>query len=1161
MKKRTKHIIIAFSIAMIALLLVQPIVFATDTSSVHTDPALYLKLDGTSTDAMTGKQPDYAKVSFVSGIIGQGITLPSSDSYIQYSCADRVSYTAGTASAWIKFDQFSRNDQVIFHTDDSEIVLGYDDGMQNGYKRIYARQAYPQTEPSFYMQANSNAKNLWKTGEWHFVAMTWSQGLVSLYIDGKLVQSAQNTLTDSGCDSFRIGNNYWPGQNFADGTIDHVKVYTRALSAEDIKNEYASINIPSVQELPDLIITSVSSPHPGWLSVLVNNAGNAPVTDFFSVVAADQNGKEYSMGQYWTVEKPLKAGESTSFDTSNIPAGKYTFKIVVDPDQVIMESNEHNNQRTETIIVSDTAVYCDDEPTTAGCICKEGYVKTTTNDLSTDAQAYYACEKPVQEGGVHIVLTPVSQTVKYGATTEYRVTVIDQRFKPKISCGTTAINEICVGSGIPLQYNLSVSGLSLPYSLSQKSILLMPGRSTDLTLKVWTPTRIDDGGIETQIQPAVTQVQQVSNTVNSAVTGNTLAEVDDNTASVLNTASSVDEQTVFLKTQDSAVVDGKTVRLLNVGSNGVIVVNVDGVQETVKQEGVVNGLNINVKDSFYADTLSERTATLNVEREDTTSTAIATSPVQKTASVSATAIQSAQTTASGGTGIAIRPVLAEQVPPIGSKKTEMVHVGGTIWFGSIGVKLINVASSGKTVVVSVDGVQKTIVEDGIVNGVQIHVAQAYYTDALEYRAAELDLIYVGSNSTVHLNVGDTVNVDGRTLKLLNVASSGLTIVVSVDGVQKTISTEGTDNGVHVRVISTFYSDVLSERSAELVLSGTNSTQTFYAFYVVVQSTDGSARAMTPGYLTITDQQQENNGGVDIDLQPSEQTMPFGGSVKYIAIIADKHTEKNPSPQATSQGEEYWYTVTVTPQGAYQERIGATYQARVSVGRGSTADLPIVIYSKETAVIDENGKPLGSPFSVPFIVTVTDELDTSQSDKDQGVVHIGKDEQILPPPMPVGEEFTITLQKGWNLVSVPGKIVKFNPGACLGEKKPVAFVYLDDQQKYVTIADAQKLLGSNFATYLSTHSFWVYNFDGVCSFGVELVDKSGLQDLSIAKGWTLLPVTYDAIGKNIQDISPCISSSYTWNAPAQNWQKIESVTKDILGSGILVKSQQACEVNA
>jgi hypothetical protein len=75
----------------------------------------------------------------------------------------------------------------------------------------------------------------------------------------------------------------------------------------------------------------------------------------------------------------------------------------------------------------------------------------------------------------------------------------------------------------------------------------------------------------------------------------------------------------FLSVDESVVVAGKTVKLLNVGTGGDVIVSVDGVQETVSGTETVNGLKVKVKETFESDTKAERSATLIIGTDATKS--------------------------------------------------------------------------------------------------------------------------------------------------------------------------------------------------------------------------------------------------------------------------------------------------------------------------------------------------------------------------------------------------------------------------------------------------------------------------------------------------------------------------------------------------------------
>jgi len=77
----------------------------------------------------------------------------------------------------------------------------------------------------------------------------------------------------------------------------------------------------------------------------------------------------------------------------------------------------------------------------------------------------------------------------------------------------------------------------------------------------------------------------------------------------------------FMDIDDVVTVIGKKITLQNVGSGGAVVVDVDGVQETISSGSTrtVNGIEITNDESFYTDTRDERSATLVIGQDATQS--------------------------------------------------------------------------------------------------------------------------------------------------------------------------------------------------------------------------------------------------------------------------------------------------------------------------------------------------------------------------------------------------------------------------------------------------------------------------------------------------------------------------------------------------------------
>src|SRR3989344_1056833 len=81
-------------------------------------------------------------------------------------------------------------------------------------------------------------------------------------------------------------------------------------------------------------------------------------------------------------------------------------------------------------------------------------------------------------------------------------------------------------------------------------------------------------------------------------------------------------------------------------------------------------------------------------------------------------------------------------------------------------------------------------------------------------------------SEYYLGIGDSVDVNGKEVKLVDVGSGG-NVIVTVDGVQDVVSADTTKtiNGLEVKNDDTFYTDTKAERSAWLVV-GSDATESY-----------------------------------------------------------------------------------------------------------------------------------------------------------------------------------------------------------------------------------------------------------------------------------------------------------------------------------------------
>jgi hypothetical protein len=87
-------------------------------------------------------------------------------------------------------------------------------------------------------------------GQWHHAVATLSSGGMMLYLDGQLVATNANTLSDGYAGYWRI----LPGQ----GLVGDVRIYNRALSASEVQQLYAYEAVPSIPHAASATATVVN---------------------------------------------------------------------------------------------------------------------------------------------------------------------------------------------------------------------------------------------------------------------------------------------------------------------------------------------------------------------------------------------------------------------------------------------------------------------------------------------------------------------------------------------------------------------------------------------------------------------------------------------------------------------------------------------------------------------------------------------------------------------------------------------------------------------------------------------------------------------------------------------------------------------------------------
>lgn len=184
----------------------------------------------------------------------------------EYSAEGNIDLKEGTVAFWVKPLDWNGNDKYFHHFfeargADSELII---------YKYIESDKLFFLFGPrsAQWTIAYSSVAE-WKPGEWHFVACSWKDRTMKLYVDGELTDTKDiGTLATTPFASFFIGGakpEQWGTNPQGKTLMDEVKIYGVALDA------------PKITEMWKTLRPSSSAKSLPLLSV--GKANNMPVLD------------------------------------------------------------------------------------------------------------------------------------------------------------------------------------------------------------------------------------------------------------------------------------------------------------------------------------------------------------------------------------------------------------------------------------------------------------------------------------------------------------------------------------------------------------------------------------------------------------------------------------------------------------------------------------------------------------------------------------------------------------------------------------------------------------------------------------------------------------------------------------------------------------------
>ncbi len=169
------------------------------------------------TDGVDGETATAEGISFEAGKFGQGILLDQDDT-LTYPVADNITHTHGAVEFWIKptWDGGDGGNHTLFW-------WGEGDNFFHLRKDPISNLVFDYFYSGGSCGAPLNVAD-WEAGEWHHLGFTWEENVISLFVDGKLVnKSICGGTALPGSSTFYVGSDQYGG-NSIEAVIDELRI-------------------------------------------------------------------------------------------------------------------------------------------------------------------------------------------------------------------------------------------------------------------------------------------------------------------------------------------------------------------------------------------------------------------------------------------------------------------------------------------------------------------------------------------------------------------------------------------------------------------------------------------------------------------------------------------------------------------------------------------------------------------------------------------------------------------------------------------------------------------------------------------------------------------------------------------------------------------------
>lgn len=289
----------------------------------------------------------------VAGKYGSGISLDGSTGYISVNNSASLSFASGTLEAWLNLAAVNR-----WHG-----IFAKGSVNDDGHSYNYGIEITDANRISCFIGNGTSVNTLNSAatvvaGQFFHLACTWDGANISMYVNGLLDSTKAQTIVPRSNTAPLLLGKYGGNVDHMSGTLDEVRLYSRALSATEIQTD---MNTPVVQDTqpPTVAITNppAASTVSGVITVTANATDNIGVAGVQFLLDGVNLGAEVTSSPFsvlWNTATALNALHTLTArarDTSGNQATSSPVSITVfNPPKLVIQQPAQNASIASTTV-------------------------------------------------------------------------------------------------------------------------------------------------------------------------------------------------------------------------------------------------------------------------------------------------------------------------------------------------------------------------------------------------------------------------------------------------------------------------------------------------------------------------------------------------------------------------------------------------------------------------------------------------------------------------------------------------------------------------------------------------------------------------------------------------------------------------------------------